>query len=443
MIIDLSGRGPAAHWLGLLGVAMVAVTSTTVYLLGLRYTGAFADTVEVTALMTSTGDGLPQHADVKFRGMLVGAVGGTEVAPKGARQRLTLRIEPGVAESIPDTATVRTVPTNIFGVTAVELVDNGPGRGLRAGVTLQQDTSAATAQLQTTLTTLSAVLDAIDPMKLARVLGTLADALDPAARLPGSTIERLDTWTTEVRSIPGIGDLLGNLGAAAAAVNRSTPRLIDSLTESVTVARTLTERRAGLVALLTAAGGVVDTTNQLFARNPGAGPALVSGLNETFGALAADPDAIAAAVADLNTALAGLATVFNWGPSKQMRWAFDVSFTPFKQYAAADCPHYGALAGPRCGGPSVPDTAPAQEFPAQLWPGRISAAGPVPSPTIPFGLPALPGGDGIRPASTGPGELRGADAIAALVGGTPTPAQLLLLGPVLWNGAITVSGEGH
>ncbi|RDI45269.1 MlaD family protein [Nocardia mexicana] len=471
MMIDPTGRGPSPRALVLGGVAVAAAVSAVVYLLGLRYTGHFGDDVAVTAVMTGTGDGLPEHADVKFRGMLVGRADGADIVARGERQNVRLALNADVAQSIPETVTARVVPANIFGVTAIELVDNGPAAGLRAGATIRQDTSTETTQLQTTLTTLRTVLDNIQPDKLGRVLGTLADALDPAARVPGSTIERLDQWTTTVRATPGIGELLGNLGAASAAISRSTPELVDVLAESVTAARTVIDRRAGVVALLSGAGAAVDATNSLFARNPDAGKELVSGLDETFGALAADPGAIAESVANLNVALSKLATVFNWGPSKQMNWAITVTFTPFKQYTAQDCPHYEYLYGPRCGGPSVPDSAVPQQFPPQLLPRRAEAAGPpVPGPPTPLGLtlpgipslpglPALPGppappgppsADGVPaagpvPESTAPAAapLRGADAIAAMVGGRPTTAQLLLLAPVLADGSVTVTPSGR
>lgn len=522
MIIDPSGRGPSNRALGLGGVAMAVVIVTVVALLGLRYTGAFDDRVPVVALLTSSGDGLPERADVKFRGMLVGSVAGVDIVAKGERQRVEIDLLPEAAEAIPGSVTARVVPSNIFGVTAVELVDNGAAPlGLRADATIEQDTSRATTELQTTLTTLRTVLDHIQPEKLGRVLGTLADALDPAARVPGSTIERLDLWTTQVRAIPEIGDLLGDLGDATSAISASAPELIDVLAESVTSARTITERRAGVVALLTGASSAIDATNALFARNPDAGKELVAGLDDTFGALAADPDALPVSVANLNAALGKLATVFNWGPSKQMSWAIDVTFTPFQQYTARDCPRYEELAGPRCGDGTVPNTAPPQQFPLSLVPRHLDAAGPAPSapgahgvPGIPAmpqlpgipgfplfpGLPALPmpvpgaaiappqeaaPGSALpdsappatpRPAAALPGKpapaaapeaqgtspapgtfpadgaaslgqhpssgtnppLRGRAAVAALVGGEPNAAQLMLLGPLLAGGSLTV-----
>ncbi|MFD6105913.1 MlaD family protein, partial [Nocardia salmonicida] len=342
MYPDPSGRGWSRGRLSVAGVAMSLSLSGVVALLGLRYAGHFEETVAVTALMTSTGDGLPARADVRFRGLLVGTVSAVEIAEKGLRQRVGLDLDPAAAGAIPASVTARVVPANIFGVTSVELVDNGPAAtSLRAGAVVEQDTSRATVALQTTLTTLRDVLNRIQPAKLARVLATLAEALDGDTRMPGSTIERLDQWITEVRALPGIGDLLGDLGAATAAVNQSAPELADALGKSVQTAHTITVRRNQVIALLTSAGTATDATQALFARNPDAGKELVVGLDETFGALAADPSALSETVTALGDSLSRLATVFNWGPSRQMQWDVTVSFTPFRQYTAADCPRYG------------------------------------------------------------------------------------------------------
>ncbi|WP_225729135.1 MULTISPECIES: MlaD family protein [unclassified Nocardia] len=447
MLLDPSGRGPSGRQLSMAGLAMLTVVAVLLGLLTLRYTGAFERRVAVTVALTSTGDGLPARADVKFRGLLVGRVAGVEVVAKGARQHASVDLDPRLAGSIPDNVTARVVPNNLFGVTAIELVDNGPAPGrLRAGATIAEDTSGGTVQLQTTLNVLRDVLDKIEPEKLGRVLATLAAALDSAARTPGSTVERLDAWLTAVRSIPGIGTLLGDLGRAAQALSRSAPDLVGVLSESVTTARTLAERRAGLVALLTNGNAAVDAVNSLFARNPDAGKFLVAGTDELFGSLARDPDAIPYTAANFNFALRKLATTFNFGPHRQMVWRMDVSFTPFQQYTARDCPHYGELSGPRCGGPTVPDSAPPQEFPESLRPGWLDSAGPPPLPVPPgaqpplAGIPGLPAIPGITvpAADRDPAALRGPAAVAAVVGDRPTAAQLLLIGPLLAGGAVTV-----
>lgn len=470
MILDPSGRGPTARQLTLSGLAVMATMVLLLTLLALRYTGYFEAKVPVTVTLTSTGDGLPARADVKFRGMVVGAVSAVDVVAAGQSQEVFVDLKPAVAETIPDNVTARVIPNNLFGVTAIELVDNGPSEGvLHEGATIAEDTSAGTVQLQTTLTVLRDVLDNIQPEKLGRVLATFSAALDPGARVPGSTIERLDNWITQVRSIDGVGELLGDLGRATTALSQSAPELVGVLSESVTTARTLTERRDKLIALLANASGAVDSVNSLFARNPNAAKELVPGLDELFGSLARDPDAIPYTAANLNATLEKMQSVFSFGPRKQMVWKMDVSFTPFQQYTAEDCPHYGDMYGPRCGGPTVPTVAPPQEYPPQMLPRRLDSAGPAPAaipvpgvapapaplgapavPGLPFipGLPAIPGitaplpgapapagaspGTGVAPAGAVPGTAEtepgaavpgpGAASAPGIAGAAPTGA---------------------
>ncbi|GAB2666100.1 MlaD family protein [Nocardia goodfellowii] len=467
MLLDPSGRGPTARQLTLAGLAMLTAIAGALYLLALRYDGRFEAKVPVTAVLTSTGDGLPENADVKFRGMIVGRVDAVDIVAKGDQQRAAIWLRPGIASAIPANVAARVIPNNLFGVTAIELVDTGPTtQTLRAGATIAEDTSATTVQLQTTLNVLRNVLNNIQPEKLGRVLATLAAALDPAARVPGSTIERLDHWMTEVRALPAMADLLGDLGRAATALSQSAPELVGVLSESVTTAKTLTEERASLIAMLTSGGAAVDTVNSLFAANPDSGKFLVSGLNELFGSLAKDTEAIPFAISNLNTALQRLLPVFTFGSSRQMAWKMDVSFTPFQQYTAKDCPRYGDVAGPRCGGASVPEVAPEQQYPQQMLPQHLASAGPAPvlapgvlgipgAPAVP-GLPSLPMVPGLpvipgitAPAAqttpttpngtAGPIALRGNAAVAAVVGGEPTMAQLLLLGPALHGGYIEIA----
>ncbi|MBF6452671.1 MCE family protein, partial [Nocardia cyriacigeorgica] len=436
MILDPSGRGPTARQLTLSGLAVLATMVLLLSLLALRYTGYFEAKVPVTVTLTSTGDGLPARADVKFRGMVVGAVSAVDVVAAGQSQEVFVDLKPAVAETIPDNVTARVIPNNLFGVTAIELVDNGPTEGvLHAGSTIAEDTSAGTVQLQTTLTVLRDVLDNIQPEKLGRVLATFSAALDPGARVPGSTIERLDNWITQVRAIDGVGELLGDLGRATTALSQSAPELVGVLSESVTTARTLTERRDKLIALLANASGAVDSVNSLFARNPNAAKELVPGLDELFGSLARDPDAIPYTAANLNATLEKMQSVFSFGPRKQMVWKMDVSFTPFQQYTAEDCPHYGDMYGPRCGGPTVPTVAPPQEYPPQMLPRRLDSAGPAPAaipvpgvapapaqpgapaiPGLPFipGLPAIPGITAPAPAAPAP-----AGAVPGAAGSAP------------------------
>jgi virulence factor Mce-like protein len=392
VIIDPSGRGPTMRQMFGAGIVFIAVLALLLALLMLRYRGDFDDKVPVTAMLTTTGDGLPADADVKFRGVLVGTVEGVDVAAQGEIQQVRISMDPGFVDGVPSTVTARVVPSNIFAVTSVELIDNGAAEPIAAGDEIHQDTSKATIALQDTLTQLRDILDKIDPVQLGHVLGTLSTALEPGGRAAGSTIARLDNWLTQIdAAIPDLGSDLQSFAAAAAGVNESMPELIDVLNSSVTTANTIASERENLITLLASAGGTVDTVNTLFAANPNSGKEVVVGLNETFGALALDPDAISQTMANLNGSIAAMNTTFNWGPSQQMSWGMDLSFTPFTPYTRADCPRYGDMAGPSCY--TAPIGSNPGVLPSQLRPRRLETAGPAPDLTAPpAGQPlALPG----------------------------------------------------
>ncbi|TSE00299.1 MCE family protein [Skermania sp. ID1734] len=478
MIIDPSGRGPTMKQLVIAGIALFVVVGVALWLLGLRYTGHFRSDIPVTARLTTTGDGLPKDSDVKFRGVLVGSVKDVKVTANGEVQDVGLEIKPQYIDSIPSTVTARVVPSNIFAVTSVELLDNGPGPSLHEGSIIQEDHSKGTVALQDTLTALRNVITAIDPIRLGRVLGTLADALDPSVRVPGSSIVRLDRWLTSVdAAIPDLGTYLGNFGTAFQALNQSAPELVDSLSQSVISGATIAAKRGQLANLLFDGSLTLDSTNNLFARNPNSGKEVVQGLDPMFNGLANDPEAIAQTVPALQTALNNLGTAFRWGPSNKVSLSIDLSFTPFQQYSAADCPRYGNMTGPSCA--TAPPTGSFGVFPPGLLPRRLDSAGPAPVsvPTIPPvsipGLPPLPGIpaqgppahpgpapapapkpfagtplEGLVPSIPGlqhpaaakiePGSYLGRDAVAAIVGGKPEFLQFVLLDNAVAGGSVQV-----
>lgn len=496
MIIDPSGRGPTMRQLLVAGVCGLLVFALILGFLMARYRGYFVPKVHVVANLTTTGDGLPSEADVKFRGVLVGAVKDVEVAAKGELQKVQIDLKPEFAGGIPSNVTARVVPSNLFAVTSVELVFNGPAdKYLREGSIIEEDRSQGTIALQDTLTTVRTILAKLDPVQFGRVLGTLSQALDGRGRMPGSTIERLDRWLTSVdESIPNLGVLLDDFSASFHALNQSAPELLDVLGSSVKTAQTIADHRTALVALISGTAGTVDTVNGLFARNGDIGKQVTAGTSDMFGALASDANSIPDTIASLNDSLRKLSTTFHWGPQRQMVWNAGLTLTPYRPYEQADCPRYGNLAGPSCAtAPAVSDPGylppsmmrslesaeglaklplPAgfPEIPGLTPPGDPLASRPrEPKPASPFagtpleGLfpypappatgaqpsadepvaPAAPVQPASAPASAGPISYEGDAAIVALLGRRPTAAEYLLLGSAMRGGTLQVRGAAE
>ncbi|MFF2085675.1 MlaD family protein [Nocardia sp. NPDC058176] len=500
MIIDPSGRGPTMKQLYIAGACGLVVFAVILGFLMARYQGYFVPKVNVAANLSTTGDGLPSNADVKFRGVLVGVVKDVDIVDKGAGQRVNIELKPEFAKGVPSNVTARVVPSNLFAVTSVELVFNGPyDQYLEEGSQIPEDRSEGTIALQDTLTTVRDILNEIDPVQLGRVLGTLTQALDGSGRVPGSTIVRLDHWLTTVADAgPNLGGMLDNFSASARALNQSAPELMNVLGSSVQTANTIATKRDQLIALLAGASTTTDQVNDLFATNPDVGKEVTVGMNATLGSLAADPASITKVFEVFGPSLAKLNTTFHGGPNgKQMVWNAGLTFTPYKPYTVADCPRYGDLVGPSCF--TAPAEASLPPLPENLKPRRLDSAAGLPpmisipgmpdipgltTPVLPmqtangtevvpfagtpleglvpsFEIPGLPGLLGGAPApapaaapdqeapaepapapSGTPISYHGDAAIPGFLGRKPTTSEYLLLGPIMKGGTLQVSENG-
>jgi ABC-type transporter Mla subunit MlaD len=159
---DLDARGPSNRQLFVAGLCVVLIGVFVVTLLIAKSKGRLDHIVRVSAELADVGDGLPAKSDVKFRGVLVGHVAG--VIPAGPRQYniAHLDLSGEYASAIPNTVTARVVPSNVFAVSSVQLVDNGRGSApVRDGAVLHEDQSLPTVLFQTTLTKFRDVLAAV------------------------------------------------------------------------------------------------------------------------------------------------------------------------------------------------------------------------------------------------------------------------------------------
>ncbi|MFC6011597.1 MlaD family protein [Nocardia lasii] len=481
MIIDPSGRGPTMKQLYLAGAAGLVVLGLILTFLMARYEGYFVPKTKVVAKLGTTGDGLPSEADVKFRGVLVGSVDGVDVQQQGAIQNVRINLKPDLADDIPANVTARVVPSNLFAVTSVELVYNGSDTTfLKAGSVIEEDRSKGTIALQDTLTSVREILDQIDPVQFGRVLGTLTQALDGSGRVPGSTIQRLDEWVTQVADAgPNLTGILNDFSGAAHALNESAPELLDVLGKSVQTANTIATNRQGLMDVITGVSATTVRLDDLFMLNGDAGKQITTDGAVVFGALAYDPTGISKSLTDMGVAVAALNTTFTWGPNKQQVWNAGITLgTPYIPYALQDCPHYGELAGPSCATASaepiiaeMPDkvrpraldsaaglaplvSIPGLNLPGLTLPGFSPTTEPDAAPGLPTipglpgfpGLPAIPGltvpaaaTDQAATPSAKPISYTGNAAIAAMLGRPPTVVDYLLYGPITKDSTLTVT----
>ena len=119
---ETDGRGPSDRQLLAAGIALVAVAAVVTATLLVKATGRLDPYVRVVADLVNVGDGLPQRSDVKYHGVLVGAVQDVTPAAHGEPNRVHIDLDPHYAKSIPATVTARVVPSNVFAVSSVQLL---------------------------------------------------------------------------------------------------------------------------------------------------------------------------------------------------------------------------------------------------------------------------------------------------------------------------------
>jgi virulence factor Mce-like protein len=499
---DHGDRGPSNRRLFVSGVSFLLIVAAVTALMIAKYQGRLDPIVRVSAELINLGDGLPAKSDVKFRGVLVGFV--SDVVPAESERPNIVRIDlkPQYVSGIPNTVTARVVPSNVFAVSSVQLVENGNGAApLRAGAVIREDQSLPTVLFQTTLNRFREVLTAMGREPSANSIGWLTalgeategrgDRLEDAGRDLNEVVTQLNTVIT---GEPG-PTTISTLTAATDGLQVAAPDLFDALASAVKPMQTLAEKRAALTDLLAAGLDSAGRTAASFENQTDRLINITTQLTPVMGLFRDHRDTIGAIMRRMDENV----TLFNHEvlepTTKALRIKAIVSFTPSRTYVRADCPRYGELMGPSCfTAPEVP-VAPAlgpalgsrglpmppgvsQNRPNLAPPrGSVTGAGgegdgplapgqgaPVPPPAgpPPGGVPASlppplpaesplpppPNAPTVQPQSTviggnvGPvGSRQEKDQLSLIVGGTANAATEFLLGPLARGTTVHVATD--
>lgn len=421
--IEEGPRGFSTRRLAVSGVITLIVIGVVLCAIWRKADGSFSHSVEVRAELTDVGDGLPQNSDVKFRGVIVGAVRTVTPQTADTPNVVAIDLDPVRAAGIPNTVTARVVPSNLFAVSSVQLIDNGPAPAITDGAVIDEDASKPTQQFQTTLTQLRNIVAASARQRDDQTIGLLA-AVAAATDRRGTDIAaagaQLDRITRQLDSVltPGEPSTLHALDAAVTGLRVSAPDLLDALHASVVPMQTIIRESAALTDFLaagSATAGRVDT-------------ALSNNVNQLL-TITRTAAPVVDVVARGSTSFTGIVTEINVISDKWFtefwprglpngRGKFMFQFTPHRLYTRADCPRYGALEGPSC------HTAPTTVSPPVI----MQRKGMTP---------------GYRPAAMGGnvgsvGSPEEQTRLADLVGGPPVTTTLLL-GPLARGSDVTVS----
>ncbi|MET9494623.1 MCE family protein [Streptomyces sp. NPDC006552] len=245
----------------LAGIVFLVVPALLIWLAVAVYNKDFVASDRVVVETGSVGNEMHLGAEVKLRGVVLGEVRDIDATPTGAR--LTLALEPGALDSIPDDVRAQMLPTTLFGERYVALVppSEPSTRTLAAGDTIPQDRSANAVELQQVLDDVLPMLTAVQPQKLSSTLSAVSQALEGRGSQLGDTLTQLDAHLRKFNpNLPTLNEDLKQLVEVSHVYADAAPGIIDALTDFTTTSGTLAEKESDLAA---AYGGTTRAAEDL------------------------------------------------------------------------------------------------------------------------------------------------------------------------------------
>lgn len=457
--LDFDGRGPSDHQLLAMGATVLLIAGLITGALLLKSTGKLNDYVRVVAELTNVGDGLPARSDVKYHGLLVGAVDNVVPAAYGKPNYVHINLKPEYAKDIPGAVTARVVPSNVFAVSSVQLVDGGPGSSIRSGARIPEDQQLSTVMFQTTISKLRDILAATGRGREDHSVGLLAAVAAAtnnrrsALLTAGAQLTRvLDELNSIVATDPGPTTVSALLDATRG-LQSTAPELVDVLHDAVKPMQTLAEKREQFRSLVTGSHHTIGVNRQAFDNHTDQLIEMTQNLTPVLGVFALHSDKFVPIFTRLNR-LSDKFFEEVWDPELDTgNMRVNLALTPSYTYTRADCPRYGQLLGPSCYTaptiavrPDLPEVLLPQNYhpPADLAPppgtqvgpdGNLIPVGPPlynPNPSLQDPNPPLPWWPWpIGPAPRVPGTADPDDAPPPPAGPNPGPP-----------GAVAPSGFG-
>jgi phospholipid/cholesterol/gamma-HCH transport system substrate-binding protein len=241
-----------------LGIVFLAMLVGAVWLTNAVFTKKFTDYEKVTLRATNIGLNLPERADVKIRGVIVGEVLETKSTTEGAE--VTLGIFKGQEDIIPKNVTGSIVPKTLFGEKYVSLIvpENASSEHITAADTIPR--TDVSTEVEEVLNDLYPLLTTVQPAQLNMTLNALATALEGRGDALGENLETVDAYLKRINpQIPGLVEDLRLTSEVSDTYSDVLPQVAQILDDTVTTGQTLEGREAQLAALFQDISSFSDT----------------------------------------------------------------------------------------------------------------------------------------------------------------------------------------
>ncbi|MBM7508855.1 phospholipid/cholesterol/gamma-HCH transport system substrate-binding protein [Nocardioides salarius] len=251
----------------LLGIVFLAMLVGGAWLTYAIFTKKFVDYEEVTLQSSRIGLQLPERADVKIRGVIVGEV--LDYEPTEAGADITLGLYPEEIGTIPAGVTGSIVPKTLFGEKYVALVvegDDVSGPSIEAGDVI--DRTEVATEVEKVLSDLNPLLRTVQPAELNMTLNALATALEGRGDQLGDNLETLDSYLKRFNpQLPGAIEDLRLTAEVSDIYADVLPEVGQILRDQVTTLGTLEEQSDTLNALFRDVSAFSGSARSFLAEN--------------------------------------------------------------------------------------------------------------------------------------------------------------------------------
>lgn len=234
----------------ILGIVFIALVLAALALTWAQFTNRFGNFEEITLKADRIGLQLPERADVKVRGLIVGEV--LEMKPTDEGAELTLGLFPDEISKVHPDVTGAILPKTLFGQKYVSLVppDTDFTEPIQPGAVIEK-TKMAT-EVQAVLRDLYPLLRTIQPADLNMTLNAMATALEGRGEKLGESLDTLDSYLKRLNpEIPALIEDLELATQVSGTYQAVLPELGQILRNTIVTATTLEDREAQLNKMLT------------------------------------------------------------------------------------------------------------------------------------------------------------------------------------------------
>lgn len=231
-----------------LGVIFLVLMLAGVWLTYGVFTKKFTDYDEVTVKASKIGLQLPERADVKIKGVIVGEV--LDYQPTADGADITLGLYQDRTAEIPEDVTASILPKTLFGEKFVSLVvpDGASDEPIAAGDVIQR--TNLSIEVEQVLSDLYPLLRAVQPADLNTTLNAVATALEGRGEQVGETIETMDRYLTRFNpELPALVEDLRLTAQVSDTYADVLPEVATILRNTITTTGTLEDREEKLKAL--------------------------------------------------------------------------------------------------------------------------------------------------------------------------------------------------